>query len=710
MNKTLRLFLKIILVLAAVILGWNARNHAVQTLPVDYDEDDYIRAAQEYTGVFRSGNLINLTEYNYRPEHPPLAKIIFGASLLTAPEKPLTPDRATTSSPDSYLSRDLLIPARTISALEGTLTVFFLALINPLAGVLLASHTFTIKYTSQVMLEALPSLTSFLTILAYLRFKKTTRKYWLILSALFLGLTAASKYIYCLVGFAILIDWFLDAYKKNQLKKSFFNAFGWGLISIIFFFVANPYLWVDPLSRLYESIFFHAAYSTTASEVQSAGFPIWQPFIWLSMSPKEWHPMVFRFAPDVYISILAVLGFPRLWKKERLYILWLIVAILFLLAWPTKWPQYILVLTVPLSLAAAEGLYTVFAQPFQRWWKNRSTNQTTDIPPKNEINRAAKWLIPGLIAFTLLTIFPLIFQFAVSLTDFSAASIRDGFTGGIWREVLGGLTGQIKPASFDLDTRSNFVRFVGLSSFEPVFNYVASQGILFFNVMWMILSVLLQTLLGVVCALLLWQKDLRLGKFWQAIFILPWAIPEMIGAYFWLNIFQPANGWLALAVTQYGANIPFGFLNGWQETANLWLLIYLIAALWYGFPFMMLAASAGLKMISPEVLEAAKIDGANRWQTFQFILWPLLQPLLLPAIIIRAIFSFNQFYLFQVFYFPNSTLATFSYNVFNPSGFMRNGGSFALSAVINIIAVIMLAGLVTVFNRYSQAGRGLHNV
>jgi ABC-type sugar transport system permease subunit len=89
----------------------------------------------------------------------------------------------------------------------------------------------------------------------------------------------------------------------------------------------------------------------------------------------------------------------------------------------------------------------------------------------------------------------------------------------------------------------------------------------------------------------LWQKGARFGKFWQALFILPWAIPEMIGAMMWLNIFMPEWGWLALAAQKYGPHFPFAFFVGWEQSTNLWLLVFLIPAIWYGFPFMMLASS-----------------------------------------------------------------------------------------------------------------------
>jgi ABC-type sugar transport system permease subunit len=460
--------------------------------------------------------------------------------------------------------------------------------------------------------------------------------------------------------------------------------------------VTNPFLWADPIQRLRESVFYHAGYSTTAAEVQNAGFPFWQPLNWLVFSPSIWHPNVFKFSPDFIIAIFALFGLSRLWKKERLYVLWLGVALLFLLFWPTKWPQYILTLTIPLSLAAAEGLAQVWQSILEGFKANKLVYN------KKESRQAIPWLIPGLIAFALLTLLPFIFQLGVSLTDFNSASIRDGFQGGIWREVSGGLTGQIEPANAEFPFRSKEVQYTGASGYKPIFDYlVTGQGIFVFNIFWMVASTSLQVFLGFGLAILLNQRGVKLGKFWQALFILPWAIPEFIGALMWLNIFVPEIGWLSLAAKKYGEAFPLQFLIGWEGTPSLWFFVFLIPAVWYGFPLIMLAANAGLKTIPKEIFEAASLDGADSWQIIRHMTIPLLMPVLLPAIIIRGIYAFNQFYLFQAFLFTESTLATLSYNLFNPSsGF--GGGQFAASAIINIFTVLILIVLVSVFNRRMQ--------
>jgi ABC-type sugar transport system permease subunit len=710
MNK-LKLFklpATIIAVVFIVSLAWILRWRAVTMLPIDYDEDDYLRAAQQYAALMRAGNWGGFLQTNYRQEHPPLAKIIFGLSILQTSETTILPDRPTSALPDKTLPREQVLNARAAGAILSTTTVGLLALVNPMAGLLLAMHAFTIKYVDQIMLEALPALTSLAMVMAYLQAKKSTQKTgWLALSAILLGLTAASKYLYCVAGIAILVDWALESRENKRQKQFIKSALLWGLLAILIFYAADPYLWPDPLGRLKESILFHANYTNTASEVKRANFPFWQPFFWLTSTPAQWHPGVFVFNFDPLITLLALLGLASLWNKARVYVLWLGIGIFFLLLWPTKWPQYILILTAPLSLAAAHGIQALVILPFQNWLaaRNLGTGSFKN-QERSQLRKALPWLVPGLLAFTVFTLFPLFFQAGVSLTDFNSVSIRDGLNGGIWRSVSEGLTRVIIPIAGKFPYREKLVNFIGFNTYSIMFNTILQNGTLIFNILWTILSVGLQTFLGMSAALLLWQRGIKLRRTWEMLFILPWAIPEMIGAQMWMNVFAPTIGWLSLAQQTYGENIPFAFLLGWERNQTSGLVVLLIAATWYGFPFMMLATSAGLKFLSIETLDAAQLDGANNWQTFRFVIWPLVLPLVLPAILIRGIFAFNQFYLFQAFHSSYNTLARLSYNYFNSSGSFING-QYAGSAVLNIITIPILIGFVFLFNRWSKAGQGV---
>src|SRR5512135_2012734 len=205
-HKSLKRPLLIIAALVVTLIALSARLTAVAQLPIDYDEDDYMRAGQIYATGLQNGDWSVFTRENYRTEHPPLTKIINGLIMAGLPPAPEIPDRPTTADPASSLPQPHLTDVRTTHAIFGTLEVLVLALINPLAGLLLAVHTWTIKYTSQVMLEALPALTSLLVVVFYL---KSKRKFniWSLLSAIMLGLTAASKYPYTMVGVAVLIHW-----------------------------------------------------------------------------------------------------------------------------------------------------------------------------------------------------------------------------------------------------------------------------------------------------------------------------------------------------------------------------------------------------------------------------------------------------------------------------------------------------------------------
>ena len=701
MKKSLIVVFYIVAVIGVIALAWIIRWHALTTLNVDYDEDDYLRAGQEYAQLMRAGDWSGFKDVNYRPEHPPLAKILVGVSIVKLPETKPVPDRPSTASPNVYLPRNQLKNGRIANAIFGTLTAGLLAVVDPVAGIMLAIHSFTVKYVSQIMLEALPAFFSLGSVLFYLQYRKKSRRIWLVSSAVLLGLTAASKYLYCVAGIAILIDLLATMVNEQRFKKEFPKILLWGGIAVAVFFAADPYLWPNPIERLKESILFHSAYSTSAAEVQDAGFPVWQPFYWLFSTPRVWQPEAIWIAVDPLITILAIFGMKRLWQKHRVMVIWIVVALTFLLLWPTKWPQYIVILTAPLCLAASQGLNFLVFDPIRETVRKIFSKSTT----KKSIRiihwkKILPWLIPGLVVFAVFTIFPLIYQFGVSMTDFNSLSIKDGLNGGIWRELWGGISGIIDPADADLRSRSTVVQFLGFRIYQPALKQILNSGLLFNNAFWSVVSVLLQSILGIGVGLVLWKKGLFAKKFWQILFILPWAIPEMIGALMWMNVFAPTTGWLSLGVQQYGETFPFAALMGWTDSQNLWMLVLLLAGVWYGFPFMMLATTAGLKMLPEDVFEAAQLDGANRIQMFGHVLWPLLLPLIIPAVIIRSIFAFNQFYLFQAFYVDGVTLANVSYGMFHD-------GQYFASAIINILTILFLVILVMMLNKSNKVTEGV---
>lgn len=358
-----------------ILIALGARFYAAARLDVDFDEPVYLSNAIAYAKFMRTGQFNMVAWYGKTYEHPSFYKILYGAALLTQP--PLDAlkhtDLMMRSPINTSEARKWIIADRYVSVFFGTLAVAVLAMLNPLAGFFLGVGTLSVKYTSEVYLEALPLLASLLSALMYLRWFENIRRdalslkhnaFWIILSAIFLGLTAASKYVYCIVGLVIVVHFVLALLQKQISQDVFIWLIGWGIFSMLIFFAFNPYLWPRPLDRLIETIQYHINFQKS-KYVVLVRYPFWQPLIWLS-NPARFYDLkprsAFLLNIDIFICIFAIIGLPRLFQQKRFFFYWLLIGLSFLLVWTTKWPQYVLIIMVPFSLAAGEGVVTIWQQ------------------------------------------------------------------------------------------------------------------------------------------------------------------------------------------------------------------------------------------------------------------------------------------------------------------------------------------------------------
>lgn len=712
---TLRSLVPVALAAGIGALALATRLIAVDALGVDFDEDDYLRAGQQYAVGFQSGDPGVLLRDNYRPEHPPLSKIVTGLALTPLEPFPEVPDRPTTAGPDGDLPEAPLEAARLVQAAFGAATALVLALVSPLGGAWLAIHTWSIKYTSQVMLEAVPAFFALLAVGLSTRAWRPgagpgRRRAWLAAAAVAFGLACAGKYLYGVAGLAIVVDWALRAREaspggsRRVPIRAVAPIAGFVALSAGAFLLADPYLWPDPVGRLASSLAYHGGYATSDA-VQETGWPMWQPLVWLMGSvPRGWQREgTFLVALDLLITALAITGIGRLWREKRVYALWLLIAFVFLLLWPTKWPQYVLILSAPLCLAAGLGTETLLRAAWgrvRRALPARGTVPDTAGPGParrrsslRELRAAVPWLLPGIVGLALLAAIPIAYELLLSLTDMQLSSLKDGLSGGVMREAIGGVTGQIPAVPFDLDVQPRQVNYVGTDLLGAVTQGVwlggqTSAAFIAFSVIWMILAVGLQAAVGIAVALVLERPGVRFATAWRTLFILPWAIPEVVGAVAWRDITHPAQGLLAQAT---GATVP------WTGSPELSLLVLLVAGTWMGFPLWMLVATAGLRTIPRGVGEAAELDGAGAWRRFWSVTLPLLLPLLSAAFIVRGIATFNQFYLFWVLE-PNgntNTVSTFSYQLIRGQPFY-----YSVSAALNVVTIAALAVVVAWFLRW----------
>jgi hypothetical protein len=326
--------LLIVMLLAVFLRAW-----AVSLLPQDYDEPVYLQTAFDYADAIKAGNIQAVIDYPGVREHPALVKLVYAFDIVAL-------GKNATWTNAFYLSRS-------VSAFFGTLAVMVVAILaDPLSGGLLAVHTLAVKYDSQVYLEALPHLLSILAVLAFVRSKPEQRDKWFWLSALALGAATAGKFTY--IPVVVMVLAYLALFEKKI-------PLGWLVIyaalAVTTFFAFDVTLWHDPLGRILAALSFHSAYSQGA-HVLEVGYPWYQPFIWVFTSaPAQWHPDVFfYFGFDGLISILAIAGIKREWQQRRWLVVWLAFGMLFLLLWPTKWPQYSLSITPALCLMASESI------------------------------------------------------------------------------------------------------------------------------------------------------------------------------------------------------------------------------------------------------------------------------------------------------------------------------------------------------------------
>ena len=362
-----RYFAALVIALLALVLRWRA----VLMLPVDYDEPTYREAATQYASAIAARDWPGLIANRHTIEHPSLVKMLYALGGLLLGH-----------------GREGLTTARTISLIFGVVQVALLAWLNPIAGFFLAIHTMAIKYTSQAYLEALPASTSLLAIVAYEKsaHQKSYPNGWLILSAIGLGVTAASKYTYLVVGLTIVP---LLLWRNRQRPWTITLFFG---LTLLTFLMLDVEIWADPVSRLRESLLFHPAYSQSAHVVQQ-NLPWWQQLHYLSHS-IPWHPGVFVLSWDTIILALAVLGIPFLYRRRPIYLVWLLLGVGLLLLWPTKWPQYTLIVTAPLCLSAGTFITTALV------WLDQHTNVVSAVRPFAPDR--ATWLLAAMIALGIL--------------------------------------------------------------------------------------------------------------------------------------------------------------------------------------------------------------------------------------------------------------------------------------------------------------------
>lgn len=181
--------------------------------------------------------------------------------------------------------------------------------------------------------------------------------------------------------------------------------------------------------------------------------------------------------------------------------------------------------------------------------------------------------------------------------------------------------------------------FVGSKFFTQSLSDPGFLKSLVITVVYAILVIAGHLVIGVSLAVVL-ASNVRFNVLFRVILILPWLFPEVVVAMIFRWIFDPIFG-----ILNYGLQ-TIGLIStqvAWLDDPFWAFCAVLGAAIWKGYPLVMLLALAGLQSIPKDRYEAAALDGANRLQQFRYVSLPGLAPILGVAVILEFVWWFKHF-------------------------------------------------------------------
>ena len=263
---------------------------------------------------------------------------------------------------------------------------------------------------------------------------------------------------------------------------------------------------------------------------------------------------------------------------------------------------------------------------------------------------------PAFLVMGAVVVYPFLYNVVISLSNMSLTHLRD------WR-------------------------IIGLKQYARVFSDPLFYSVFLKTVIWTAINVFFHVTIGVFLALLL-NRPLFGRSVIRTLLILPWAIPQYIVALTWRGMFHSPEGAINLILMKAFHIAPIE----WLSDPTLAFVAVIIVNVWLGFPFMMVVALGGLQSIPDEFYEAAEVDGARWTHRLRHITLPLLKPVMIPAISLGVIWTFNNFNVIWLVSNggqpADSTHILVSYVYRAAFNYYRYGYAAALSMVIFFILLV----------------------
>jgi multiple sugar transport system permease protein len=234
--------------------------------------------------------------------------------------------------------------------------------------------------------------------------------------------------------------------------------------------------------------------------------------------------------------------------------------------------------------------------------------------------------------------------------------------------------------------------FIGLDNFARMIADPTLITALVNSLWWTFGAVSFQLLLGMIGALAL-NQNIKLRGLIRGLVLLPWATPSVLIALMWMWILDPNLGIANRVLNLFGVASQ-AFLAS-VDTA-LPTLIFI--DIWFGIPFFAVMILAALQSVPHDLVEAARIDGANAWQTFWRVVLPLIMPAVLITTTLRLIWTANFFDLILILTNGGPASASLTLPLYAYQTSYR-GMNFGLGAALAVAQAALLAILVVLYMR-----------
>lgn len=231
-------------------------------------------------------------------------------------------------------------------------------------------------------------------------------------------------------------------------------------------------------------------------------------------------------------------------------------------------------------------------------------------------------------------------------------------------------------------------KFVGFRNYVDLFHDDRFLAALKTTIVFTVVSVTLETLFGLLIAIVVNQPFKFRGAV-RAAMLIPWAIPTAISSQMWKWMFNDQGGIMTKLLETLRIVEPGFPILGSPDTA-LWAII--AVDVWKTTPFMALLILAGLQLIPEELYEAARIDGANLWQRFTKITLPMLSSTIAVALIFRTLDALRVFDV--VFIMTRGSVGTETLAVYNRVLLMDRaftGAWFGYGSALSVVIFLLIS-------------------